>query len=117
MKVLWRYGLSSLLSALALSSASFAGAYNGVGHYVVVYSSYAVSGSMATGFKSVTYYGPIKGPFETDESCKQQLNIVEQEFRSRPKRVGDGTALFMCYFMEKPMQDDSGDWWNPRRDD
>lgn len=72
---------------------------------------------MATGFKSVTYYGPIKGPFETDESCKQQLNIVEQEFRSRPKRVGDGTALFMCYFMEKPMQDDSGDWWNPRRDD
>ena len=94
-----------------------AGVYNGAGHYVVVYSSYAVSGSMAKGFKSVTYYGPLRGPFETDESCKTQLKIIESEFRSRPKRVGDGTALFMCYFMEKAMDDDSGDWWNPRRDD
>ena len=113
----WRLGLSSIFGVLALSSASIAGVYNGAGHYVVVYSSYAVSGSMAKGFKSVTYYGPIKGPFVTDETCKNQLKMIEQEFRSRPIRVGDGSALFMCYFMEKAMEGDSGDWWNPRRDD
>ena len=117
MRATWRFGLSSFLASLALATNALAGVYTGAGYYVAVYSSYAVSGSMAKGFESTTYYGPIEGPFETEGSCNKRLKTIQSEFKSRPKRVGDGTALFMCMLLTEPMKDDSGTWWNPKRDD
>jgi hypothetical protein len=109
--------LVSMLVSVALASVARAGVFKTPGYYVVVASSYVVSGISATGYQSVRYYGPIEGPHADAATCERRRKAREKEFKSSLKSVLDGNALFMCNRLEGPMTDDSGEWWNPKRGD
>ena len=116
MKAIIRPAVLTLV-ALAAAAVAWAGVYKGPGYYVTVSSSYVVSGTNATGYKSQRYYGAIEGPLATEEQCYARREVIEATWKANLRSVIDGMALFMCSYLEKPMLDDSGEWWNPRRDD
>lgn len=101
----------AILSAFV--APALAGVYQGPGYYVAVYSSYHVSGSMAGGYQSQTYHGPIEGPFTTEPAC--MARVKELQVIQKTRSIADGSALFMCYQLDAPMKDDSGIWWNPQQ--
>ncbi len=105
------------LGALAAATAAWAGVYKGPGYYVTVSSSYVVSGTNATGYTSQRYYGAIEGPLATEQQCHARRETIEANWNASRRSLVDGYALFMCAYLEGPMMDDSGEWWNPRRDD
>jgi hypothetical protein len=109
--------LVSVLVSTALASAAWAGVFKTPGYYVVVASSYVVSGTSATGYQSARYYGPIEGPYADAATCEKRRKARENEFKAGRKSVLDGNAFFMCNRLDEPMTDDSGEWWNPKRGD
>jgi hypothetical protein len=109
--------LAASLSIAATAAVAWAGVFNGPGYYVVVSSSYAVAGTSASGYTMAHYYGPIEGPFPDAAACDKQLAARKKQFEQQRKSVLDGYALFMCMHRDSAMTDDSGEWWNPRRDD
>jgi hypothetical protein len=110
-----QYALVSWLASAALASAAWAGVFKGPGYYVVVSSSYVVSGTSATGYQSASYYGPIEGPYADAGTCETRRKARENEFKASRKSVLDGNAFFMCNRLDEPMTHDSGEWWNPKR--
>ena len=90
-----------------------AGVFRGPGQYVVVSSSYVVSGSASDGHRSERYYGAIEGPFSTKAAC--ETRVKELKTLQKTRNVLDGHALFMCNELDAPMDDDSGIWWKPQR--
>ena len=101
----------AILSVSAVPA--LAGVYRGPGLYVVVSSSYVVSGSASEGYQSEHYYGAIEGPFPAEAACKTR--VTELEAVQRTRDALDGHAFFMCFELDAPMDDDSGIWWNPQR--
>ena len=102
----------AILSVFALPA--LAGVYRTPGFYVSVYSRYHVSGSMAEGYESQTYHGPIEGPFTTEPECMARVKELQVIQKTRFS-YRDGSALFMCYELDAPMKDDSGIWWDPQQ--
>ena len=95
--------IAGFAAVLALSWVGPAGAgvYKGAGLYVVVYSSYN------------HYYGPIEGPFADRDTCEKRVKQLEAVQATRDLLIG--SALFMCFKLDAPMDDDSGVWWPPDR--
>lgn len=106
-----------VIFALSVLPSAWAGVFKGPGYYVTVSSSYVVSGTNATGYKLQRYYGAIEGPLATEDQCHTRRNAIEANWKGALRNPVDGSALFMCSYLEAPMSDDSGAWWNPRRDD
>jgi hypothetical protein len=111
-----RLGLSLAVLSLAAQPAA-AGVYQGPGYYVAVASSYVfrVPENRSAAFRSGRYHGPIEGPFITQAAC--EARVTELDAIQETRDPLDGSALFMCYLLKAPMADDSGVWWNPRRDE
>lgn len=106
-----------ILLVLTGAAAAWAGVYKGPGYYVTVSSTYVVSGTNATGYKLQRYYGAVEGPLATEQQCDARRETIEANWKAALRSPVDGSALFMCSYLEGPMMDDSGEWWNPRRDD